>query len=361
MQLQGRELKALAMFKDTATKTLPLDTAVPVVRSLTRMMASTVERPLRKSNWPSDKYGPRSDRCATRRFEIILSKTFPTSSSSTMSQYVVGKYAGRPVFLTRTRREHLINVGILANDTGFRDIYDETKYPTVSLEFLYISSWFLSTLDANAEMYDEDGDYVDEINMLKIKSIQEFLNEDNNREYLVQGQFRQPSRKIDHSFDKETAYLMASSLDGGEDFVTSELDMGRNLGIAPYVHYVYYCTGRNITNFNDLHDYMDNENVIKLMNHYENVADIELLVGIWNEVVMKGGHLPPTMACLMNDHILKIIQADRHWYERQNRPHAFTYEQLQEIRKASAALLLCSVGEGVKEIQHNAFLNINSK
>ncbi|CAH1644587.1 unnamed protein product [Spodoptera littoralis] len=48
-------------------------------------------------------------------------------------------------------REHLINVGILANDTGFRDIYDETKYPTVSLEFLYISSWFLSTLDANAE------------------------------------------------------------------------------------------------------------------------------------------------------------------------------------------------------------------
>ncbi|KAH9639746.1 hypothetical protein HF086_014504 [Spodoptera exigua] len=111
-------------------------------------------------------------------------------------------------------------------------------------------------------MYDKNGNYVDEINMLKIKSIEKFLNEDNNRENLIQGQFRQPSRKIDHTFDKETAYLMASSLDGGEDFVTSELDMG---------------------------------------------------------------------------------------------------QQLQEIRKASAALLLCSVGDGVGEIQHNAFLNINSK
>ena len=102
MQLQGMELKALAMSRDTAKTTPPRDTASPVVRALTRMMASTVERPLRKPNWCSARSGPISARCPARRLAMTLSKSLPTSSSNTMGRYADGESAGRPGFRMRT-------------------------------------------------------------------------------------------------------------------------------------------------------------------------------------------------------------------------------------------------------------------
>ena len=58
---------------------------------------------------------------------------------------------------------------------------------------------------------------------------------------------------------------------------------------------------------------------------YEDVRDIDLMAGLWSERILEEGQIPQTLACLLKDSILKTIKGDRHWYERRNRPHAFTH------------------------------------
>lgn len=57
---------------------------------------------------------------------------------------------------------------------------------------------------------------------------------------------------------------------------------------------------------------------------YEKVEDIDLMAGIWVEKHIKGGFVPPTFYCLVIDQLRRNVISDRHWYERQNRPNAFT-------------------------------------
>lgn len=61
-----------------------------------------------------------------------------------------------------------------------------------------------------------------------------------------------------------------------------------------------------------------------LKEQYEHVDDIDLIVGIWAEKAIKGGFVPPTFYCLVVEQLIRNMVSDRHWYERQNRPHAFT-------------------------------------
>ncbi|KAJ0177491.1 hypothetical protein K1T71_007500 [Dendrolimus kikuchii] len=125
MQLQGILLNALAMSKDTAISTSPLETASSAWL-FTRIIASIVERPLRKPNWTSATSGPSLDRCWTRRFAITLSKSLPTSSSSTMGRYADGDSAGRPSFLSRTR--YCVSADIMANTLTLNTLYQDEKF-----------------------------------------------------------------------------------------------------------------------------------------------------------------------------------------------------------------------------------------
>lgn len=58
---------------------------------------------------------------------------------------------------------------------------------------------------------------------------------------------------------------------------------------------------------------------------YKNVEDIDLTAGIWVEKYAKGSTLPHTVHCLFVEQLTRNIVADRHWYERQDRPDAFSY------------------------------------
>lgn len=60
---------------------------------------------------------------------------------------------------------------------------------------------------------------------------------------------------------------------------------------------------------------------------YENLEDIDLIAGIWLEKLIDGGHVPATLYCVVIEQLLRTIASDRHWYERPNRPNAFTFGQ----------------------------------
>lgn len=65
---------------------------------------------------------------------------------------------------------------------------------------------------------------------------------------------------------------------------------------------------------------------------YEHVEDIDLMAGIWVEKYVRDGFAPPTLYCLMVDQLLRNMHTDRHWYERPNRPNAFTIGEFTFVR-----------------------------
>lgn len=54
------------------------------------------------------------------------------------------------------------------------------------------------------------------------------------------------------------------------------------------------------------------------------MEDIDLMAGIWLERPVKGGVVPSTLYCVVVEQLRRSLVSDRHWYERPNRPNAFT-------------------------------------
>ncbi|XP_075971189.1 peroxidase-like [Anticarsia gemmatalis] len=258
-------------------------------------------------------------------------------------------------------RKELMKYGIIDGTCGFRDLYVSKLFPSTTLEFSYIMRWFHIMQHGTAKMYDVDGTFLKDYPMMNTTFRTQVVTEGKNIFYLTQGHFRQPTAKGLHSVDYNVAEMGLPYVQAATDIPTSDLHKSRLLGLAPYIDYLHMCFGYNITKFEDLIVVMGKERIILLSEIYEHVKDIDLMAGLWSEAIMKGGRIPPTLSCLIGVSLIKYIKGDRHWFERKDRPHGFTHDQLQEIRKARLSTLLCIVGDGVTQIQKNVFLNISPK
>ncbi|KAJ8731718.1 hypothetical protein PYW08_014448 [Mythimna loreyi] len=256
--------------------------------------------------------------------------------------------------------EKLMELGIASKGCGCRDFYDGS-YPQTTLEYTLLNRWFHIIQDGSSKMYDTDGTFLKDYPIVNGTLRTGDLAEGRNIFYITQGKFRQPAREANHGVDPDIAERGLPHVQLSVDVPTSDLHKNRLFGLRPYVDYLHHCFGYKIRCWNDLVKVMDKDKIIIMQEVYEDVRDIDLLAGIWTERLHKGSHIPPTLTCLLMDSIIKSMKGDRHWFERCNRPHAFTHGQLLEIRKASLAFLLCAVGDGVTEIQRHAFENISPK
>nr|XP_037874839.1 peroxidase [Bombyx mori] len=149
--------------------------------------------------------------------------------------------------------------------------------------------------------------------------------------------------------------LGLGGLQRSNDIMTNDLAKNRHSGFQSYIKYRAYCFGDNIASFDDLKGIIEKERIEALKDVYANVADIDLLAGVWVEIFKEGSHVPPTFYCIVKDQLLHNIKSDRHWYEREKRPNAFTEAQLAEIRKVTGARILCDIGDSVTAIQPSVF------
>lgn len=134
------------------------------------------------------------------------------------------------------------------------------------------------------------------------------------------------------------------------DLTTADLRKGRLFGVQPYVDYLEFCGSRKPKTWKDLAKHVGWEIVEQIRELYDDVNDVDLLVGLWGEGRPKDGYVPPTLGCILANQMETAMVADKHWYERPNRPYAFTRAQLKEIRKASFAAFLCTVEPKLKTI-----------
>ncbi|XP_075972452.1 peroxidase-like [Anticarsia gemmatalis] len=257
--------------------------------------------------------------------------------------------------------ENLVHSGVISDSPDCRENYNDKCYPQVSLEYNYALRWFHIMQETKQKLYDSKGRHIDDFAIVNASFRVGLLAKDDYIDQFTQGCFRQPTSNYDHSVDFDIAEKGAGEVQKALDIVTSDLHKNRLFGLAPYIDYVYKCTGITITSFDDLvqNDIISESNVALLKEIYEDVIDVDLMSGLWLENPMKGGKIPQTLACIMMEDLLQSQTCDRHWYERCDRPHAFTKEQMLEVRKLTLAMMLCAVGDGVTEIQPHAFLNIS--
>ncbi|XP_075971182.1 peroxidase-like [Anticarsia gemmatalis] len=257
-------------------------------------------------------------------------------------------------------RENLLKSGLVGETHKCREIYDDKCYPKVSAEFTFALRWFHLLQETKGKMYDGKGNLVGDYPLVNATLRTGLLAKDKYLERFTQGIFRQSCSNAD-SIDFDMAERGLGPAQRALDIVTSDLHKNRLLGLPPYVDYIFKCSGIKIETFEDFvkNDIIPAKKVDLLKEMYEHPKDVDLIAGLWLENAMKGGNIPQTLACIITDHFSQAQKCDRHYYDRCNKPHAFTDDQLFEIRKMDLAHLICAVGDGVTEIQPNAFLKIS--
>lgn len=253
-------------------------------------------------------------------------------------------------------RDNLIKDGLISPSLGFRDLYDSNILPQLSLEYPFVLRWVHTIQDGALKMYDKNGYYLKQYPIVNLTLKTGFFDVDDNMDTITQGNIFQASAHFDYIIDPDVAGVGLGPHQRASDLCTSDVAKNRYFGFQPYVKYREFCFGKKIRSFDDLIHIIDIERIEVLKEHYEHVDDIDLIAGIWVEKYIKGGFVPPTLYCLVVEQLMRNMIADRHWYERPNRPHAFTLQQLLEIRKYSAARLLCDVGDTITRIQPSAYL-----
>ncbi|XP_013178166.1 PREDICTED: peroxidase-like [Papilio xuthus] len=257
--------------------------------------------------------------------------------------------------------ENLLKDGVLSYTNGFRDSYNENVIPQISLEFPFVLRWFHTTQEGDMKLFDTQGHYLRKVPIVNLTLRTGFFGVDDNIDYVTQGNFRQGTAKADYIVDPDVVNIGLGPHQRASDILTNDLAKNRLFGFPPYIKYREFCFKQSFKTFDDLLQAIDPERAELLRQVYENIEDIDLIAGIWLEKLIPGGHVPPTVYCVVVEQLLRVITSDRHWYERPNRPNAFTYEQLLEIRKATVARLLCDVGDKVTHIQRRAFYRITQK
>ncbi|KAJ8731729.1 hypothetical protein PYW08_014459 [Mythimna loreyi] len=257
-------------------------------------------------------------------------------------------------------RSNLLKAGIITKDNGFRDLYDETEACEVPLEYFYVLRWFHLMQESTAKMYDKHGNYVGDFPILNGTFRMGFIAK--NMESLTKSTFN-PCHGIE---DTRTVSVDVANngLPGQQDafdIPSADINKGRNVGLAPLVDYIYHFTGINITCFEDLEPFIPMKYIEIMKPLYKDVRNVDVMAGLWVSKIMKGGHIPELLAHFLNDAWRRAVRSDRHWYERPNRPHAFTLRQLKQIRKSTVSMLMCTVGDGVSEIPKKGFLKVSKK
>ncbi|KAJ8733046.1 hypothetical protein PYW07_015645 [Mythimna separata] len=259
-------------------------------------------------------------------------------------------------------RDNLIKAGVISKDKGCRDLYDSKMSPEITLEFNLFNRWFHLLQESKTMLYDVHGNFIEEFKSFDATFRTGLLA--NNMSSFTQSMFRAPCHGGDGTVDPELANSALPAFQRAIDALSGDISKNRNFGLPAYVDYILHFLGIEINTFEDLYTagLMTKEKVRLLKSTYAHPRDIDVIAGGgWCEKNMKGGNIPLTVANILNDNTLRAIKSDRHWYERCNRPHAFTEKQLKEIRKSTLSCLMCAVGDGVTEVPKKAFYNISPK
>ncbi|XP_030752028.1 peroxidase [Sitophilus oryzae] len=171
-------------------------------------------------------------------------------------------------------------------------------------------------------------------------------------EYIM-GLMNQVAQAMDDSITQEVTNHLFKKVGArfGMDLVSFNMQRGREFGIPGYMEYRKFCGLPPSNTFEEMFGSMPNETVTKFSSIFQHPADIDLWSGGVSERPLPGSMLGPTFACIIATQFSYSRRGDRFWYELPNQPSSFTLEQLQEIRKARLARIICDNTDLIDTIQ----------
>ncbi|CAK9296965.1 unnamed protein product [Gordionus sp. m RMFG-2023] len=178
---------------------------------------------------------------------------------------------------------------------------------------------------------------------------------------LLRGLVRQAANTIDHNFSEDiNDHLFQHENKGfGMDLLALNIHRGRDHGIPAYNEFRDICGLNRFNDWDSMKEAMPSDVVERMRALYNDVDDVDLFPGGISEYHADGAEIGPTFACLLGDQFFRLRFGDRFWYENANRSdvieHAFLPAQLQELRKASLAKVLCQNSDSITIIQKNVF------
>ncbi|XP_043206003.1 chorion peroxidase-like [Amphibalanus amphitrite] len=170
---------------------------------------------------------------------------------------------------------------------------------------------------------------------------------------LARGMIDQPAEGTDANF----AAAVHGEMLGGVDLPALTIQRGRDQGLATYPAAVQLCHGKTLASWNDYSTFMDAEAVVELRTAYADPSDVDLYIGGMMERHAEGADLGPTFQCLVGDMFYRLRVGDRFFYDNADQAGTFDDAQLNELRKASMARILCdNVGGDFDGVQPMAML-----
>ncbi|CAL4242807.1 unnamed protein product, partial [Meganyctiphanes norvegica] len=169
----------------------------------------------------------------------------------------------------------------------------------------------------------------------------------------VRGMGAQSAAAVDTFFTSQVTNRLFQSSTGkfGLDLAAINIQRGRDHGLPGYTRWRMYCGLPPARNFSDLQYDMDQGALKALEKVYKHVDDIDLYAGGLAERPVEDGLVGPTFACMLADQFYRLQKGDRFWYETDQKPQAFSKEQLEEIHRSSLARILCDNSDSLGSIQ----------
>ncbi|XP_063543243.1 peroxidase-like isoform X1 [Cydia strobilella] len=186
----------------------------------------------------------------------------------------------------------------------------------------------------------------------------------NTFEDLARGLATQQMDFSDQFWSSEiTQFLFKRNNTVGGDLRATDIQRGRDHGLANYGSTRAACGLPVPATFHDMTDYISPENVRVLEQLYASPEDVDVVVAGSLEHNVPGAQAGPTFLCILTEQFYRTRVGDRFFYENGADPvTAFTPSQLESIRRgASMARLLCDNADGIHIMQPKAFEQIRRR
>ncbi|XP_065315597.1 chorion peroxidase-like [Gordionus sp. m RMFG-2023] len=190
---------------------------------------------------------------------------------------------------------------------------------------------------------------------------------------IFRGIYKQNSQMMDHHIveDVRDHLFRLPSEPFGMDLISINLLRGREHGVPSYNTWREFCGMPRFEKWTDMIGMFPAIVFHRLSSIYSHPEDIDLFIGGVSEFSPQRlgnnpsqGLLGPTFACIVGHQFNRFKYGDRFWYENSNISgiinHAFTTEQLQEIRKVSLSKVVCDNSDRIFRIPENVFLSSNN-
>ncbi|CAK9297511.1 unnamed protein product [Gordionus sp. m RMFG-2023] len=188
---------------------------------------------------------------------------------------------------------------------------------------------------------------------------------DGGIDQLVRGLIHQPAQIMDNNIadDVKNHLFRLDHEKFGMDLMVLNIIRAREHGVPGYNAWRKWCGLLKFETWDQMKPYFMNDVVRNMEKVYKHPDDIDLFPAGISENSDNGALLGPTFSCILSRQFNKFKHGDRFWYENANQPglinHAFKFDQLKQIRKATLSRLICDNSDTINVIQANPFKQSN--